>query len=71
MSSESPRRQPADGGDRARDSGPALESHLRFHLWLIPTVERFPRSPKFPLGDRIQTTALDETASRADAQAAS
>ncbi len=28
-------------------------------LWLIPTVQRFPRSQKFLLGDRIQSTALD------------
>lgn len=28
-------------------------------LWLTPAVEKFPRSQKFLLGDRIQTTALD------------
>ena len=28
-------------------------------LWLVPTVERFPRAQKFLLGDRIQATALD------------
>ncbi len=39
--------------------GAALEAHYRFVLWLIPTVERFPRSQKFLLGDRIQSTALD------------
>jgi hypothetical protein len=27
-------------------------------LWLIPTVEKFPKAQKFLLGDRIQTTAL-------------
>lgn len=31
----------------------------QFVLWLVPTVEKFPRSQKFLLGDRIQTTALD------------
>ncbi|MEM1346000.1 MAG: diversity-generating retroelement protein Avd [Pseudomonadota bacterium] len=31
----------------------------RFLLWLIPTVEKFPRTQKFLLGDRIQATALD------------
>ena len=31
----------------------------RFMLWLMPTVEKFPRSQKFLLGDRIQATALD------------
>lgn len=45
--------------DNARRTGPALEAHFQFLLWLIPTVEKFPRSQKFLLGDRIQTTAVD------------
>lgn len=45
--------------DNARRTGPALEAHYRFLLWLIPAVDKFPRSQKFLLGDRIQTTALD------------
>ena len=44
--------------DNARRTGPALEAMQRFILWLIPTVEKFPRSQRFLLGDRIQTTAL-------------
>ena len=47
------------GPDHARQTGPALEAMYRFVLWLIPTVEKFPRSQKLLLGDRIQTTALD------------
>ena len=43
----------------ARQTGPALEAHFQFMKWLVPTVEKFPRSQKFLLGDRIQTTALD------------
>ena len=31
----------------------------RFVLWLVPTVEKFPRRQKFLLGDRLQATALD------------
>ncbi len=31
----------------------------QFILWLVPTVEKFPRSQKFVLGDRIQAAALD------------
>ena len=52
---------PVDGTahNRARETGPALEAHYRFILWLVPTVERFPRSQKFLLGDRIQGSALD------------
>ena len=43
--------------DSARTTGPALEAHYRFLLWLVPAVERFPRSQKFLLGDRMQRTA--------------
>ena len=51
--------------DNARATGPALEKACHFTLWLIPTVEKFPRSRKFLLGVRIQTTAssLEEIAS--------
>ena len=45
--------------DGARRTGPALEAMYRFVLWLVPTVERFPRSQRFLLGDRLQVTALD------------
>ena len=31
----------------------------QFVLWLVPTVDRFPRRQKFLLGDRLQATALD------------
>ena len=37
----------------------ALEAMYRFMLWLVPTVEKFPRSQKPLLGDRNQLTALD------------
>lgn len=42
-----------------RRYGPAIEAHFQFLLWLIPAVEKFPRTQRFLLGDRIQTTALD------------
>lgn len=45
--------------DRSRRGGVALEKTYRFLLWLVPTVEKFPRSQKFLLGDRIQSLALD------------
>ena len=45
--------------DNARRTGPALEAHQQFLLWLVPTVDKFPRSQKFLLGDRIQGTAFD------------
>lgn len=46
------------GGDPARATGPALEAMYRFLLWLVPTLEGFPRKQKFMLGDRIQSIAL-------------
>src|SRR3984893_16564313 len=42
-----------------REVGPALEKAYQFLLWLIPTVDKFPRRQKFLLGDRIESTALD------------
>ncbi|MEZ5842769.1 MAG: diversity-generating retroelement protein Avd [Hyphomicrobiaceae bacterium] len=45
--------------DNARRTGPALEAHQRFLLWLVPAVERFPRRQKFLIGERMQATALD------------
>ena len=45
--------------DSSRRTGPALEKAYQFALWLVPTVEKFPRSHKFVLGDRIQQRALD------------
>lgn len=41
--------------DGRRRTGPALEAMYRFMLWPVPTVEKFPRSQKFLLGDRIHS----------------
>lgn len=57
MSSGSVDERVATAGPRR--VGPALEAAYRFQLWLIPTVEKFPRSQKFMLGDRIQITSVD------------
>ena len=46
-------------GDSARETGPALEAHYRFTLWLVPVLERLSQSQKFLLGDRMQGAALD------------
>jgi hypothetical protein len=45
--------------DNARRTGAALEAHYQFLAWLVPTIEKFPKSQKFTLGDRIQGVALD------------
>ena len=42
----------------ARRVGPALEKAYQFVRWLIPTLDKFPRSQRFVLGDRIENTAL-------------
>ena len=45
--------------DHAKQTGVALEKAFQFVLWLVPTVEKFPRAQKFLLGDRIQSAAID------------
>ena len=45
--------------DNAKRTGAALEAHYQFLLWLLPAIEKFPRSHKFTLGDRIESAALD------------
>lgn len=49
----------AESAAGARRMGPAVEAMYGFLLWLVPTVEKFPRSQRFLLGDRIQTIALE------------
>ncbi len=44
--------------DHSRKTGIALEKTYQFLLWLIPTVEKFPKSQRFLLGDYIQSTEL-------------
>ena len=39
--------------DRSRKTWPALEKAYQFLLWLLPVVDKFPRSQKFLLGDRM------------------
>jgi len=43
----------SDPADNARRTGPALEATYQFLLWLVPTLDNFPRNQKFVLGDRI------------------
>ena len=39
--------------DGPKQTGVALEKAYQFILWLVPTGEKFPRSQKFLLGDRM------------------
>ena len=43
----------------SRQTAPVLEKTYQFVLWVVPTVEKFPRSQKLLLSDRIQNSALD------------
>ncbi len=53
--------------DTARRTGPALEAMYQFILWVVPTVEKFPRSQKFLIGDRIQSGSVGVLESLIDA----
>jgi hypothetical protein len=50
--------------DHVKRTGPAVEAHYQFLLWLVPTVDRFPKSQKFAFGDRVLNLALDASFSR-------
>ena len=41
------------GQDHAKQTGIALEKAYQFTLWLIPTVEKFPRTQKLLLATRL------------------
>jgi hypothetical protein len=45
--------------DNSRRTGAAIEAHYQFVVWLVATIEKFPRSHKFTIADRIEITALD------------
>jgi hypothetical protein len=38
---------------------PAVEAHYQFLAWLARAIEKFPKSHKFTLGDRVENTAFD------------
>ncbi len=43
--------------DSRQHAGIAMERAYRFLLWLMPVVDKFPRSQKYLMGDRIQSLA--------------
>ena len=45
--------------DNSKRTGAAIESHYQFLAWLVPTIEKLPKSHKFTIGDRIEIIALD------------
>jgi 23S rRNA-intervening sequence protein len=53
--------------DHSRATGAAVEAHYQFLTWLMPTLEKFPRSHKFTIGDRIESIALEVLEALVDA----
>ena len=45
--------------DNSKRTGAAIEAHYQFLVWLVPTVEKFPKRHRFTIGDRIETIAID------------
>jgi hypothetical protein len=45
--------------EHVKRTGPAVEAHYQFLLWLVATADRFPKSQKVVFGDRILKLALD------------
>jgi hypothetical protein len=45
--------------DNSKRAGAAIEAHYQFLAWLVPTIEKFPKSHKFTIGDRIEMIVLD------------
>jgi len=37
--------------DNSKRTGAAIEVHYRFVVWLMPTIEKFPKSHKFTIGN--------------------
>jgi hypothetical protein len=40
--------------DNSKRTGPAIEAHYQFLAWLVPTIEKSPKSPKFTQASRSQ-----------------
>ena len=51
-------RSDRSGARAPRANVAAVESSYQLLLWLIPVLDGLPRSQKFQLGDRLQSTAL-------------
>jgi len=41
------------------ESAPVIQKAYELSLWILPKVERFPRSYRFTVGDRITAAMLD------------
>ena len=48
-------------------SAPVVQKSYELALWLLPKVERFPRSYRFTVGDRITAATLDLMAALVEA----
>jgi hypothetical protein len=57
-----PLQRMSEDRDHGRRGGPALERAYQFVLWVVPALDKFPRSQRFLLGDRIEAAALSSAA---------
>ncbi|MBV5299588.1 MAG: hypothetical protein JZU64_16040 [Rhodoferax sp.] len=55
---DSPEQRPDTRAGRTNVA--AVEGCYQLVLWLIPVLDNLPRRQKFQLGDRMQTTAMQE-----------
>ena len=40
--------------DNSKRTGAAVEAHYQFLMWLVPAIEKFPKSHKFTIGDCVE-----------------
>jgi hypothetical protein len=45
--------------DNAKRTGAAIEAQYQFLMWLALTIENFPKTHKFAVGDRIYGIAVE------------
>lgn len=47
------------GNDKGHAATPAVDRCHELLRWIVPVIDRFPRSRRFTLGDRLESTLLD------------
>ena len=40
--------------DNSKRTGAAIEAHYQFLTWLVPMIEKLPKSDKFTIGDCVE-----------------
>jgi hypothetical protein len=55
--------------DNSKRTGAAVEAHYQFLAWLVPTIEKFPKSRMLMIEDRIETIAPSRASSNTEVEA--